>query len=158
MDPQHTEEALRGLGFLIRDVSRLSARNFERHAVELGLTHAQCRALCYVQRYEGASQARLAECSDTDPMTLGRVLQRLEAEGYIARRPHPNDGRARCLVLRPKAQPVLERIWQLADAAQADALAGLSTAERTQLVLLLSRLRGNLEAAVCGAPAGEAAC
>lgn len=150
MDGLRTEDAPRGLGFLVRDVARLNARNFERHASELGLTLAQCRALCYVQRFEGASQARLAEWSDTDPMTLGRVLQRLEAERYIARRPDPNDGRAHCLVLLPKARPVLDRIWRLADASRAEALAGLDDADCARLVALLGRVRDNLEAAMAG--------
>lgn len=143
-----SEDAVRGIGFLLRDVSRLNAHNFERRAAELGLTLAQCRALCYVQRFEGVSQARLAECSDTDPMTLARALQRLEAEGYLARRPDPHDGRARRLVLLPKAQPLLDRIWKLADESRAEALAGLQPAERKQLVELLARVRDNLAAAL----------
>jgi MarR family transcriptional regulator, transcriptional regulator for hemolysin len=146
MDRPRAADALRGLGFLIRDVSRLNARNFERHAAGLGLTLAQCRALCYVQRFEGASQARLAEWSDTDPMTLGRVLLRMEVEGYIERRAHPNDGRAHCLHLTPKAAPVLARIWRLADRSLEEALSGLQASERDQLLLLLGRVRNNLEA------------
>lgn len=148
MDLASTAGALRGLGFLIRDVARLNARNFERHAAALGLTLAQCRALCYVQRFEGASQARLAEWSDTDPMTLGRVLLRLQAEGYVERRPDPRDGRARSLHLTPRARPLLDRIWQLSDVSRSQALAGLSANDRTQLVALLGRMRDNLEAAV----------
>ena len=80
MDRARQADALRGFAFLVRDVARLNARNFfERHASGLGLTLAQCRLLCYVQRFEGASQARLAEWSDTDPMTLGRALLRMES-------------------------------------------------------------------------------
>jgi DNA-binding MarR family transcriptional regulator len=147
MDRPSAADALRGLGFLIRDVSRLNARNFERHASGLGLTLAQCRALCYVQRFEGASQARLAEWSDTDPMTLGRVLLRMEAEGYIERRTDPNDGRAHRLYLTSKAAPTLERIWRLADRTLGEALSGLRASERDQLLSLLGRMRDNLDAA-----------
>ena len=150
MDRLRTADAIRGFGFLVRDVSRLNARNFERHASGLGLTLAQCRALCYVERFEGASQARLAEWSDTDPMTLGRVLQRMEADGYIERRADPNDGRAHCLYLTPKASPVLERIWRLADLSLGEALSGLQAFERRQLMSLLSRVRDNLDGATSG--------
>ena len=65
---------MRNFGFLIRDLSRLYARNFERHSVDLGLTLDQCKALCYLQRNEGISQVRLAYLTDIDPMTLGRLL------------------------------------------------------------------------------------
>ena len=154
MDRPSTADALRGLGFLIRDVSRLNARNFERHASGLGLTLAECRALCYVQRFEGASQARLAEWSDTDPMTLGRVLVRMEAEGYVERHADPNDGRAHCLYLTSKAAPMLERIWHLADRSRCEALTGLQASERDQLLSLLGRVRDNLEAAMAGSERG----
>jgi DNA-binding MarR family transcriptional regulator len=145
MDHPRTVDALRGLGFLIRDVSRLFARNFERRAGELGLTLAQCRVLCYVQRHEGVSQARLAELSDTDPMTLGRLLMRLEADGYLQRQPDPQDGRAHRLHLQAKAAPLLEQIWQLADRSRAEALTGFSAGDREQLMALLSRMRDNLD-------------
>ena len=46
----------RNLGFLMRDVSRLYAKSFERRAVDLQLTMAQCKVLCYLQRNEGISQ------------------------------------------------------------------------------------------------------
>ncbi len=150
MDRPRTADALRGLGFLVRDVSRLMSRNFERHARDLGLTLAQCRALCYVQRYEGVSQARLSECSDTDPMTLRRLLLRMEAVGYVERRPDPRDGRAHCLLLTPKAATVLERIWHLADRSRVEALRGFDAAERSQLMSLLGRVRDNLDEVLVG--------
>ena len=158
MDRARQADALRGFAFLVRDVARLNARNFfERHASGLGLTLAQCRLLCYVQRFEGASQARLAEWSDTDPMTLGRALLRMEAEGYIERRADPNDGRAHCLHLTAKAAPVLERIWHFAEDSLAEALQGFQESERQQLFSLLNRVRDNLVAATSEAlPASSA--
>jgi DNA-binding MarR family transcriptional regulator len=150
MDHPRTVDALRGLGFLIRDVSSLFARNFERRAGGLGLSLAQCRVLCYVQRHEGVSQARLAELTDTDPMTLRRLLMRLESDGYLLRQPDPQDGRANRLHLRAKAAPMLERIWQLADRSRAEALVGFNATDREQLMALLSRVHDNLDAAVAG--------
>src|SRR5450759_1266799 len=83
MDP------FRHFGFLLKDVSRLYSRNFERHATELNLTLAQCKVLSYLQRNEGISQVRLAYLTDTDPMTLVRILDRMERDGLIERRPDP---------------------------------------------------------------------
>jgi DNA-binding MarR family transcriptional regulator len=154
MDRLRIADAPRGLGFLIRDVSRLFSRNFERHAGALGLTLKQCRVLCYVQRHEGVSQARLAELSDTDPMTLRRLLLRLEADGWLERRADPDDRRAHRLHLRAKATPMLERIWELADCSRAEALAGFGAADRAQLMSLLGRLRDNLDAALSDADDG----
>jgi len=152
MDESRTTDALRGFGFLLKDVSRLFSRNFERHGAELGLTLAQCRVLSYVQRHAGLSQARLAELTDTDPMTLGRLLLRMEADGFIERRADPRDGRAHCLHLRPRSGPMLEAIWRVADRSRAEALAGFNASDRAHLMSLLGRLRDNLDALVSGPP------
>lgn len=137
---------LRNFGFLIKDVSRLSALNFQRHATELNLTVAQCKVLAYLQRNEGISQVRLAELTDTDPMTLARILERMEGDGWIERRPDPADGRARQLFLRPSAAPLLREMWRISDRARADAMAGLTAADRAQLMSLLDRIHSNLNA------------
>jgi DNA-binding MarR family transcriptional regulator len=126
MDP------LRNLGFLIKDVARLYALNFERNAGGLNLTMAQCKVLCYLQRNEGISQVRLAYLTDTDPMTLVRILDRMEGDGLIERRPDAADRRARRLYLRAPAIPVLDEIWRVSDCARAESLAGLSDADRAR--------------------------
>ncbi|MGZ5081430.1 MAG: MarR family winged helix-turn-helix transcriptional regulator [Usitatibacter sp.] len=135
---------LRNFGFLLKDVSRLSALNFQRHATELNVTMAQCKVLAYLQRNEGISQVRLAELTDTGPMTLARTLERMEGEGWIERRIDPADGRARQLFLRPPAAPLLREMWRVADRARADAMAGLNAADRARLMSLLERIHSNL--------------
>jgi MarR family transcriptional regulator, transcriptional regulator for hemolysin len=137
-------DPLRNFGFLVREVSSLSALNFERHSDELGLTLAQCKVLAYLQRNEGISQVRLAELTDTDPMTLARTLERMESDGWIERRPDPADRRARQLLLRPPGLALLQEIWRVADRARADAMSGLSAADRAHLMGLLERVRCNL--------------
>ena len=152
-------DSLRNFGFLLKDVSRLFSLNFERHAVDLKLTLAQCRVLCYLQRNEGISQVRLAALTDTDPMTLVRILDRMEGDGLIERRPDPGDRRARRLFLRASAILVLKEIWRLSDRARAESLSGLSVADRKQLVSLMQHIHSNLDALIPGAAdtAGTAA-
>jgi MarR family transcriptional regulator, transcriptional regulator for hemolysin len=145
MDP------LRNFGFLLKDVSRLYSLNFERHATELNLTLAQCKVLCYLQRHEGISQVRLAFLTDTDPMTLVRILDRMEGDGLIERRPDPADRRARRLYLQASAIPVLEEIWRVSDRARAESFSRLSVAERALLFSLMQRMRANLDALIPGA-------
>ena len=53
-------DPFRSFGFLLKDVARLYTRNFERHATDLNLTLPQCKVLCYLERHQGISQARLA--------------------------------------------------------------------------------------------------
>jgi MarR family transcriptional regulator for hemolysin len=137
-------DRLRNFGFLVRDVYRLYARHFERYARDIELTLPQCRVLGHLSRNEGISQARLAELTDTDPMTLVRTLDRMQQDQWIERRPDPLDRRAHRLYLREAAKPVMQRMWKIADQARQEALSALSVAEREQLVGLLERVQGAL--------------
>jgi MarR family transcriptional regulator for hemolysin len=128
----------------VRDVSRLCAKRFERNARELELTLPQCKVLAHLSRNEGISQARLAELTETDPMTLVRTLDRMQQDGWIERRPDPIDRRAHCLFLRDPARPILDRIWKFAEQTRAEALAALSQGDREHLIDLLERVHGTL--------------
>ncbi len=134
----------RNLGFLLKDVSRLYTRRFEERAHALSLTLPQCKALAYLANNQGVSQKRLAELTEIDPMSLVRILDRMEADGWVQRRSDPEDRRARCLAVTEKARPLVAHVWSLAGETRAEALAGLSNAERTQLVELLERVHKNL--------------
>ncbi len=132
------------LGFALKATLRLYSRNFERHASGLGLTLSQCRVLAHLSRSEGLSQARLAECTETDPMTLVRVLDRMEQEHWIERRPDPSDRRAYRIYLMAGAKPVLARIGEISQQTRLDATAGMSDEETAQLLTLLQRMQSNL--------------
>jgi MarR family transcriptional regulator, transcriptional regulator for hemolysin len=137
-------DRLRNFGFLLRDVHRLYAKHFERYAREIELTLPQCKVLGHLSRNEGISQARLAELTDTDPMTLVRTLDRMQQDQWIERRPDPEDRRAHRLYLREAAKPIMARMWKLADQARQEALSALSVAEREQLLDLLECVHGAL--------------
>lgn len=132
------------LGFLLKDVTRLYTRRFEERAQALSLTLPQCKALTYLARNEGVSQKRLAELIEIDPMSLVRILDRMEADGWVERRADPQDRRARCLVVTEQARPIIGLIWEIVAETRAEALAGLEEAERAHLMRLLDRVHANL--------------
>jgi DNA-binding MarR family transcriptional regulator len=137
-------DRLRNLPFVLKDVSRLYTKRFEERANHLSLTLPQCKALVQLSKNEGISQKRLSELSDIEPMTLVRILDRMEADGTIERRPDPTDRRARSLYLTPKANPVLDQIWQMGAQTRSEALEGLTAEERNALLDLLERVQTNL--------------
>jgi DNA-binding MarR family transcriptional regulator len=148
-------DRLRNFAFLMKDISRLHSKNFERHALGLSMTLAQCKVLAHLERNEGVSQVKLADLTDTDPMTLVRILDRMERDGWVERRAHPGDRRARQLFLTKTAQPVLQEMWRVSDRVRAEAMAGLSAADREQLLDLLSRVQANLNAQLPAATVNE---
>ena len=141
-----TMDLNRQLGFLLKDTSRRYTRRFEERAQALSLTLPQCRALLHLQNNEGVSQKRLSELTELDPMTLVRILDRMEADGWVQRRFDPADRRAHTLWLTPKGRPVLEHIAHLVAETRAETLHGLSNEERSKLIELLERVHTNLSA------------
>jgi len=141
------DDPARNLGILLHEVARLLRRNFDRRVCALGLTQAQWRALFYLARHEGCSQATLAELLEVKPITLARLVDRLEEAGWVERRRDPDDRRISRLYLTDKAQPLLVEMETLAAETRSDALVGLSRAEQAQTLDLLNTLKSNLLAA-----------
>ncbi len=137
----------RSLGVLISDVARLLRRSFDRRLQSLGLTQAQWRAIANIARTEGMSQTALAECLEIQPITVGRLIDRMESAGWVARRSHPADRRAVQLYLTPKSQPILEEIHARAADMMAEAVDGVSAAAQKQIFDSLQRIKQNLATA-----------
>ena len=134
----------RRFGFILRDVNQLYVQRFEQHAASLGLTLPQCRTLIRLAESEGVSQVKLAELTDLEPMTLVRILDRMEAEGWLERRNDPRDRRVRCLYLTSKGKPLLDVIRRLMDLTWADAFSGISKDKSELVTEVLDRVRNNL--------------
>jgi MarR family transcriptional regulator, transcriptional regulator for hemolysin len=150
----HSKEPRR-LGFLLKEVSRLYVERFELHAASLGLTLAQCKTLVRLADHEGVSQVRLAELTDLEPMALVRILDRMEAEGWLERRSDPRDRRVRCLYLTGKAKPRLEDIRRVIDVTSGEAFSGISKRQSELLMELLDTVRSNFIALNPEPSAGE---
>jgi MarR family transcriptional regulator, transcriptional regulator for hemolysin len=109
-----------------------------------GMTRARCIVLTHLAQHEWVNQTALAQLLEVRPMTLIRLLNRLEAAGYVVRIVDPDDHRARVLALTAKALPVIERIYDLTRRICEDEEVGLSKAETSKLRALLCRIRSNL--------------
>lgn len=133
-----------GVGVLLVDVARLLRRNFNRRAQSLGLTQPQWQALARLSQNQGMNQACLADLLEVQPITLARLIDRLEAAGWVERRPDPDDRRAQRLFLTAQVEPLLDDMRALSSATREEALAGLSETERRRLIEALKTVKGNL--------------
>ncbi len=134
----------RAFGFVLYETARLLGKRYDQKAKALGLTRAQCQVLYRLVVHEGLNQARVAELLEIEPISLARLIDRMEEAGWVERRADPADRRARLLFLTSKSKPVIERMIEVGLATRAEALAGLAGAEREKLLELLLRVRGNL--------------
>lgn len=134
----------RSFGFLLHDIARLMRKRYEQRARPFCLSRAQWQILAHLQRHEGINQSGLAELLELEPITVGRLIDRMEGAGWVERRADPADRRAHRLFLTEQALPMLARCQQLAEEVRGEAFAGLAPAEREALIDLLLRVRGNL--------------
>ena len=132
------------LGFLIADVSRLLRRSFDARARGIGVTRPQWRMLTMLKRHEGSNQGQLAELLDVEPITLCRMVDRLEETGLVERRAHPNDRRAWQLFVTSKGTALTAELVPIGQNLFDDALEGLDATERAALEASLDRVRANL--------------
>ncbi|MEP6786215.1 MAG: MarR family transcriptional regulator [Sphingomonadales bacterium] len=132
------------LGFLINDVSRLMRKRFDERARMIGVTRPQWRTLFVVSRNEGANQGILADMLEVEPITLCRMIDRLEESGLVERRRDPADRRAWQIFLTAKAHPLIEKLLVVGGDMFEDAVKGMSATARSELIESLELIRSNL--------------
>lgn len=116
--PQDTD-----LLVLLNDVGRMIRTEADRRARAQGMSRAQWVMLIRLDRQPGLSQKALAELLEVEPITVARLVDRLECRGLLERRADPSDRRVWRLHLLPAAQAVLDDL-----AGQRDELIALLTA------------------------------
>jgi len=138
------ENPTQKLGFLLYETSRLMRQKLDQRFKPLGLTQVQWRTLVRLSISEGVKQTQLAEMLEVHPMTLTRLIDRLEASQWVERRPDPADRRVYRLFLTRKAQPLLKKIQKIAQEVREEALTGLPQETRETLLNSLRHIKQNL--------------
>jgi MarR family transcriptional regulator, transcriptional regulator for hemolysin len=133
-------------GYLINDVTLLFRKHFDRRATRFGLTRAQWRALKVLHRTPGLRQNELAEQLDMEPIAVGRVIDRLQAAGFVERRPDPRDRRAWRLHDTEQARGVIDDMEEIARGLRRDSTQGIDMADLQTTLAVLNRMKDNLQA------------
>lgn len=135
----------RDLLIILHDVARTLRTRFDQKA---RLTHAMTRAqwviLSRLERQPGMSQNEMAAICEVEPITVARLIDRLEARGLVERRADPTDRRIKRLHLLPAAKPILETINEARESMNTRITAGLDERTRNTLIDALLVLKENL--------------
>ena len=145
------EDLSRNFGFILNDVARLMRTTFDRRVRSLGLTRSQWWVLNHLYRNDGVTQSELADMLEIEKPTLGRLLDRLEAKGWVRRGNDLNDRRAKRVYLTEEVAPAMKAMRAAAAEVRREALSGLSTEEQERFVDTLLAVKGNLGSAENGA-------
>ena len=105
----------------------------------IGITTALFSVLNFLLAQDGAIQQEVGAAIGIDPSTMVTLIDELERAGLAKRRPHPQDRRAREVVITPKGRRTVERGRVLAREVEDAVLQGLASQERRQLMELLRK-------------------
>ena len=131
------------LPFEIGETAHALRKAFDRRAVGLGVTRAQWKVLFRLTRHPGLRQIELADMLDIEPITLSRIVDRLEEGGLVTRVADPADRRAWRLHITARAQPLVEKLRRVADEMIAEAFAGVDAKDIEITRQVLARAREN---------------
>jgi MarR family transcriptional regulator for hemolysin len=135
----------RDLLILVYEVARVLRTRFEQKArASPAMTRAQWIILSRLDRQPGMSQNELAAICEVEPITVARLVDRLEARGLVERRNDPADRRIRRLHLLPAAKPIVETIHRARETMSARFVAGLDEKTRETLIDGLLVIKENL--------------
>jgi DNA-binding MarR family transcriptional regulator len=127
----------------------------ERVRAEAGVGAGHFELLRYVRDHPDARVADLASAFAIGVGTTSKIVDRLEKEGWLERRPNPANRRSSLLALTPAGDAVVSRAEPAWQAAIQEILGGaIASDELAALSLTLGALRSDLERRRLGLPAG----
>lgn len=134
----------RRVGTVLAQVARLMRRAFDERAREVGVTRPQWQVLGVLLRHAGIKQGGLAEILEVEPITAGRMIDRMQDAGLVERRADPCDRRAWRLYLTDRGREIIERLQPLATETSDETLKGISEADKAHLLRTLETMLENL--------------
>jgi MarR family transcriptional regulator for hemolysin len=147
-DPMTQMPVPREIAFTIKDVARMLGTYADQQGRILGISRAQWTVLVRLERTEGLKQSELADLLDLQPISLTRLLDKLDENGLIERRADPNDRRVNRLYLKPAARPLLDKLATLGESLMGTVLEGIDAAAMDRMLRELKLIKDNLRAAI----------
>ena len=139
-----TNDGTERLGFLLHDAARLMRKRFEMRGSVYGLSAAQWRLMVRLVKEEGQTQARLADLLEIEPISVSRLIDRMEEGGWIERRQDQHDRRVRTIHPTARSREIFLEVKSVAGDVYEEALAGLSPEIRRKTIEGLTRIVENL--------------
>ncbi|MBT8111986.1 MAG: MarR family winged helix-turn-helix transcriptional regulator [Gammaproteobacteria bacterium] len=132
------------LGFLVHDVARLMRRAFDRRVKHLGLTRSQWFVIAHLYRNDGRTQRHLADELEVQRAPLSKLLDRLEAGGWVERRADPDDRRANRIYITEKINPLMAEGITVGKDLTDDIFSGIGEGVRAEFLTILAHVKAKL--------------
>jgi MarR family transcriptional regulator, transcriptional regulator for hemolysin len=146
------------LGYLIHDVSRIRRTVVDEFMRPAGVTRAQWSVLSMLSRGgpDGMMQVDLARLLDVGKVTVGGLVDRLEASGHVERRSDAIDRRAKRVCITPAGYEIVTQLIELSRELNQNTLEGVSEEDLDTTERTLMRLKSNLKRLLAESRGGAA--
>lgn len=133
-------------GFLIHDVSRIRKKVVDQAVADYGITRSQFWVLVNIARYglDGIAQTELARLMSVGKVSLGGLIDRMEANSILERRPDPMDRRAKKVFMTRKGEGLLNELQVIAEGLNKQIMKGITKEQSKALDGLLRTMKHNL--------------
>lgn len=132
--------------FAVARVTRRWRKMLDERLKDLGVTQARWSTMVYLEKGgEGLTQRELASLMAIENPTLVRLLDSLEQQGLIERRPCPSDRRARRLHLTNAGRAFMDDLSERAEVLREEMLEGISDKEIECTVKVFHKILENAE-------------
>ena len=136
---------MENLAYEIVETARLLRRGFNRRTSSIGTTREQWRVLARLYQHgDDLRQIDLADALEVEPITLCRLIDKLEEAGLVERRRDESDRRAWRIHLTAEAQPIIDQLGTLFDGFTEELLEGIDPSDIAVCLRTLARLRANM--------------
>lgn len=132
------------MDFLLVQIIRLFQQRSHSLFSKIGIYPGQPRVLFQLWKQDGRTQKELAAELLLKPATLTLILQRMERDGLVERRPDPADQRISRVYLTEKGKKLREPVLKAIKEREMEILHGFTAEEKLILRRLLTRVRDNL--------------
>lgn len=149
------------IGYFVHDVSRLRRTLFDQKMKPLGVTRSQWWVLAQLGRSEktlgeqGMLQTELANVLDVGKVTVGGLIDRLEAGGFVRRMPCPNDRRAKRVVVTEAGRATLRQMQGVSQELNAMILKDIDKDAIRLAEEVLAKMKANIMQELHGNHAGD---
>jgi DNA-binding MarR family transcriptional regulator len=130
--------------FTLHDVARLVRVEADKRARRHGMTRAQWALLMRLARNPGLSQKEIADLLEVEPISVARLVDRMEAVGLVERRADEDDRRIWRLHLRPAATGMLDMITNELRVLAETTTGGIAQPVRDAMRVALLQMKSNL--------------
>ena len=132
------------IGFRLRLAQIAAYRQFEGNLTRYGVAPRYLGLLSIIEAHPGQPQSRLAEAIALKRSSLVPIIDRLEADGLVKRRPSATDRRYKSVWLTPKGSRIVKELMVRANTQEEHLTRDMTSSERELLTSLLGRLITNL--------------